>query len=131
MVYFRTPPGAVSRRGRVPSAGDLEALQRHGRRQHLDERCERAGGAVKPETYGGFQSHGGTPVAGWFIVWKIVWKIHEKIPKKKLDDNDDNQGYPHDQHGNLHDVWETNMDYHGDLGIESPGMVNSRPGMVG
>ena len=91
MVDFRTPPGAVSRRGRVPSAGDLEALQRHGRRQHLGERCERAGGALKPETYGGFQSHGGTPIAGWFIdvycmencmenpppkiiVWKIVWK---------------------------------------------------------
>ena len=26
-----------------------------------------------PYLYGGFHSHGGSPIAGWFISWKILW----------------------------------------------------------
>ena len=36
--------------------------------------------------YGGFLSHGGTPIAGWIISWIISWKIPL---------SDDEQGYPH------------------------------------
>jgi hypothetical protein len=54
--------------------------------------------------YGGFLSHGGTPIAGWFVSWKILfkWMIW---------------GYPHfrkppyEQHGIMDD--DLMLTYHG------------------
>ena len=113
MVYFRTPPGAVSRRGRVPTAGDLQPYNvTGGANIWVSDVSGQVGPWWFPKSW--WYPH------SWMVYWCLLYgKLYGKSPKK-IGWQWWQPGVPPWQPGNLHDVWETNMDHHGDLGIETP-----------